>query len=281
VSATEQQPGAARARCDEQRESGFVPWEQILREAAHPAKKQRSTAHVLDMARSLLCVVVFALFVLTFIVQPFRIPSESMERTLLVGDFLLVNKAAYGPAGDWDWLMPYYQIRRGDIVVFHYPSDPGMHVVKRVIGVPGDDIRLQNGQVWVNSVPIAEPYVVYEPAYPDDFRDNFPSELYTDPGVNPQWWMEMRREMRNGDLVVPDGDYFVMGDNRNFSLDSRYWGYVTPDHIVGRPFVIYFSLREPSATDVAAVQDDRLGQKSAMDKLEDFARWDRFLRVVR
>ncbi|HEY6447321.1 MAG TPA: signal peptidase I [Acidobacteriaceae bacterium] len=281
MSATEQQPGAVRARWDENPETGVTPWEQILRESAYPRKKQRSTAHVLDMARSLLCVVVFALFVLTFIVQPFRIPSESMERTLLVGDFLLVNKAAYGPAGGWGWLMPYYEIRRGDIVVFHYRSDPGMHVVKRVIGVPGDHIRLQNGQVWVNNVPIEEPYVVYEPAYADDFRDNFPSELYTDPGVNPQWWMEMRREVRNGDLVVPEGDYFVMGDNRNFSLDSRYWGYVTPDHIVGRPFVIYFSLREPSATDVAAVQDDRLGQKSALDKLEDSARWDRFLRVVR
>ncbi|MGC2637404.1 MAG: signal peptidase I [Acidobacteriaceae bacterium] len=280
MSATEQQPGAVRGRWDEHPETGVTPWEQILRESAHP-KKQRSAAHVLDMARSLLCVVVFALFVLTFIVQPFRIPSESMERTLLVGDFLLVNKAAYGPAGDWGWLMPYYEIRRGDVVVFHYPSDPGMHVVKRVIGGPGDHIRLQNGQVWVNNVPIEEPYVVDEPAYADDFRDNFPSELYTDPGVNPQWWMEMRREVRNGDLVVPEGDYFVMGDNRNFSLDSRYWGYVTPDHIVGRPFVIYFSLREPSATDVAAVQDDRLGQKSAMDKLENFARWDRFLRVVR
>jgi signal peptidase I len=136
--------------------------------------------------------------------------------------------------------------------------------------------------VWVNDVEISEPYATYEPAYADDFRDNFPTQLYTDPGVNPQWWMEMRRDVRSGDLVVPDGDFFVMGDNRNFSDDSRYWGFVTQDHIVGRPFVIYFSLREPSATDVAAVPDDRLGQKTGpLARIEDFARWNRFLRVVR
>jgi signal peptidase I len=258
-----------------------VPWEQILRDSARRPAKPRAAPHVLEMARSLVSVVVFALFILTFIVQPFRIPSESMERTLLVGDFLLVNKGAYGPAGMWSWLLPYREISRGDIVVFHYPADPSMHVVKRVIGLPGDRIHLENSRVWVNDVEIEEPYVVYEPAYPDEFRDNFPTQLYTDPGVNPQWWMEMRREVRNGELVVPAGDYFVMGDNRNFSSDSRYWGFVTADHIVGRPFVIYFSLREPSATDVEQAPDDRLGQKSALEKMADFARWDRFLQVVR
>ena len=261
--------------------TGDVPWEQILRGSPRRPAKARSAPHVLEMARSLVSVVVFALFILTFIVQPFRIPSESMERTLLVGDFLLVNKAAYGPAGVWGWMLPYRTISRGDIVVFHYPPDPTMHVVKRVIGLPGDRIHLENSRVWVNDVEIEEPYVVYEPAYADDFRDNFPTELYTDPGVSPQWWMEMRRDVRNGDLVVPAGDYFVMGDNRNFSSDSRYWGFVTQDHIVGRPFVVYFSLREPSATDVAQAPDDRLGQKSALEKVQDFARWDRFLQVVR
>jgi signal peptidase I len=237
---------------------------------------------VLEMARSLISVVVVALFILTFIVQPFRIPSESMEHTLLVGDFLLVNKTSYAPAGIWQWVLPYHRIRRGDIVVFHFPLDPTLHVVKRVIGLPGDHIHLENAQVWVNGVPIQEPYVSYEPAYADEFRDNFPTELYSDPGVSPQWWMEMRRDVQSGDLVVPAGDYFVLGDNRNFSSDSRYWGFVTRDHIVGRPFIIYFSLREPSATDVAELPDDRLGQKSSpLDRIETFARWDRFMRVVR
>ena len=203
------------------------------------------------MTRSLLVVLTIALFILTFIVQPFRIPSESMERTLLVGDFLLVNKVAFAPAGHWGWLIPYHPIERGDVVVFHFPPDPPEHVVKRVIGVPGDHVHLQNGLAWVNGQPVDEPYAVFEPAYPDDFRDSFPTQLYTDPGVDPRWWMEMRREVREGDLVVPPDEYFVLGDNRNFSRDSRYWGFVPRDHIVGRPFVIYFSLREPSATDVA------------------------------
>lgn len=251
-------------------------------EPARHSKKHSGFPGVLEMARSLTTVLVIALFILTFIVQPFRIPSESMEHTLLVGDFLLVNKTSYAPAGVWQWVLPYHRIRRGDIVVFHFPQDPSLHVVKRVIGLPGDRVHLENSQVFVNGVAIPEPYVTYEPSYADDFRDNFPSELYSDPGVSPQWWMEMRRDVQDGNLVVPGGHYFVLGDNRNFSSDSRYWGFVTQDHIVGRPFVIYFSLREPSATDVAELPDDRLGQKSSpLDRIENFARWDRFMRVVR
>lgn len=237
---------------------------------------------LLEMARSLATVVTVALFILTFILQPFRIPSESMERTLLVGDFLLVNKAAYVEPGPWSWLMPYTGIRRGDIVVFHFPANPPEHVVKRVIGLPGDHVHLENGIAWVNGVELHEPYAVFEPAYEDNFRDNFPTQLYTDPGVDPQWWMQMRREVRNGDLVVPPGEYFVLGDNRNFSRDSRYWGFVPRQNIVGRPFVVYFSLREPSATDVQQDANDRLGQKSGLlGKLKQFARWDRFLRIIR
>ncbi|HEV2278954.1 MAG TPA: signal peptidase I [Acidobacteriaceae bacterium] len=251
------------------------------RSAPH-ARRTSHSSNLLEMVRSLLSVVIIALFILTFIVQPFRIPSESMERTLLVGDFLLVNKIAYAPSGIWKWLMPYRQIRRDDIVVFHYPVNPPEHVVKRVIGLPGDRVHLENGRVWVNGTELDEPYVVFEPAYADDFRDNFPSEMYTDPGVNPKWWIEMSHDIHGGDLVIPRGDYFVMGDNRNFSLDSRYWGFVTQDHIVGRPLLIYFSLREASATDVAQPLNDRLGQKrDLLSRIEDFARWDRFMQVVR
>jgi signal peptidase I len=236
----------------------------------------------MEITRSLLVVLVVALFILTFIVQPFRIPSESMERTLLVGDFLLVNKITFAPAGQWGWLLPYRDIETGDVVVFHFPPDPPEHVVKRVIGVPGDHIHLEDGLAWVNGRRLDEPWVVFEPAYPDDFRDSFPTQLYTDPGVDPRWWMEMRREVREGDLVVPDNEYFVLGDNRNFSRDSRYWGFVPRDHIVGRPFVIYFSLREASSTDFAQLPDDRLGQKNdPWNKIVDFARWNRFMRVVR
>lgn len=265
-------------------EAPAQPWVELLRapETAPRSGKPSGFPGVLEMARSLTTVVVVALFILTFIVQPFRIPSESMEHTLLVGDFLLVNKTSYAPTGIWGWVLPYHPIRRGDIVVFHFPPDPTLHVVKRVIGLPGDRVHLENSQVWVNGVAIQEPWVTYEPSFADDFRDNFPTQLFSDPGVSQQWWMEMRRDVQNGDLVVPAGHYFVLGDNRNFSSDSRYWGFVTQDHIVGRPFVIYFSLREPSATDVEEVPDDRLGQKSSpLDRLETFARWNRFMRVVR
>ncbi len=264
-----------------QEASGANPGEHA---AAAPARRRKVVLFpgALEMARSLFVVLVVAMFILTFIVQPFRIPSESMERTLLVGDFLLVNKMAFAPPGGWEWLLPYRTVQRGDIIVFHFPPDPPEHVVKRVIGLPGDHVHLEKGLAWVNGRRLDEPWVVFEPAYPDDFRDSFPTELYTDPGVDAHWWMQMRADVREGDLVVPQGYYFVLGDNRNFSRDSRYWGFVPRDDIVGRPFVIYFSLREPSATDVAQMADDRLGQKNDLwDRVVDLARWNRMMRIVR
>lgn len=248
---------------------------------------------LLESARSLAFLLVIAIFVITFIVQPFRIPSASMERTLLVGDFLLVNKAAYGPAGDFGWLLPYQNVKPGDIVVFYFPLDPSEHVVKRVIGVPGNQIHLKNGVVYRDGRALNEPYVLREPAWPDSFRDNFPTDTYSDPGVDVHWWEQMREDERGSDLVVPARDYFVLGDNRNDSRDSRYWGFVPRGNIVGRPFVIYFSLRGPSgdlpelpqhstvAPQVGGRQDDRLDHEGPLDRIVDFARWTRILRVVR
>jgi len=235
---------------------------------------------ILDTVRSLLSMIVIALFVLTFIVQPFRIPSESMEHTLLVGDFLLVNKTIYAPAGIWRWLLPYRGIQRGDIVVFHFPLDPPEHIVKRVIGVPGDHIHLHNGVVYINGQPLREPYAEYQVSYADNFRDQFPTLQYTDPGVDTNWWEEMRTDIRSGDLVVPEGRYFVLGDNRNHSRDSRYWGFVPRPNIVGRPFIIYFSLRQKPTTTVPDLPDDRLGHGDPINSIVGFARWDRMFRVV-
>lgn len=256
---------------------------------APAASPRRASAHhhaifpgPLDTVRSLLSILVIALFVLTFIVQPFRIPSESMERTLLVGDFLLVNKTIFAPSARWKWLLPYRPVERGDIVVFHFPIDLTDHVVKRVIGIPGDRVHLRDGLVYVNGQLLQEPYAVFEPAYPDNYRDNFPTRIYTDPGVDTRWWQQMRGEVQSGDLIVPAGQYFVMGDNRNHSRDSRYWGFVPREMIVGRPFVIYFSLRRPSTTDLPPPPDDKLGHdKDLLSRFFDFARWDRFLRVIR
>lgn len=244
----------------------------------------------LETVRSLLTILVIALFVLTFVLQPFRIPSESMERTLLVGDFLLVNKSVYGPPGFWSRLLPYRHVERGDIIVFHFPLDPPEHIVKRVVGIPGDRIHLRDGVLCRNGQAVTEPYVVYESANDDSFRDQFPTAAYTDPGVDAHWWAQMRARVTNGDVIVPAGQYFVMGDNRNHSRDSRYWGFVPRSAIVGRPFIIYFSLRQPSTTDlpelphVSALNtpSDKLGHDDdPINKVVDFARWERILRIVR
>ena len=238
--------------------------------------------NLLDTLRSLLSIIVIALFVLTFIAQPFRIPSESMERTLLVGDFLLVKKSIFSPPGHWGWLLPYQPVRRNDIIVFHFSLDPSDHLVKRVVGVPGDRIRLQDGVVYVNGKKQNETFAVFEETYPDNFRDQFPAAADTDPGVDVPWRIKLARDVHNGDLLVPAGSYFVLGDNRNHSRDSRYWGFVHPPSIVGRPFLIYFSLDEPSTTDATLLPDDRLGhEKSPLDSLVDFARWGRMFRIVR
>jgi signal peptidase I len=239
--------------------------------------------HLLDTLRSFLSVIVIALFVLTFIVQPFRIPSESMERTLLVGDFLLVNKMAESPSGNWwFWTLPRGEVRRGDIVVFHFPALPSEHLVKRVIGIPGDHIRLVDGVVYLNGHAQQEPYAIYRGSYPDSFRDQFPTGAYTDPGVDARWWLWVRHDLQNGELVVPANSYFVLGDNRNNSRDSRYWGFVPRANIVGRPLVIYFSIRGISPLDPTPLPGDRLSRgNSLLSALLDFARWDRMFQIVR
>ena len=130
--------------------------------------------NVLEHLQFSLVSLTIALFVITFMVQAFRIPSGSMEDTLLVGDYLLVDKTRFGPAGAWHFLLPYQAIRRGDILVFHYPEDTAQDFVKRVIGLPGDRIRLQDGRVYVDGRALAEPYAVFKEHFPDPFRDEFP-----------------------------------------------------------------------------------------------------------
>lgn len=251
---------------------------------AHPASRTALLRLHLptlpEALASLLRTVVVALFVLTFVMQPLLIPSESMERTLLVGDFLLFNKQVYAPSGPLARrLMPYRPIQRGDIIVFHHPKPPLL--VKRVIGMPGDRLRIEDGRVFVNGLPLDEPYAAFEPAPPSDFRDNFPARIYTDPQVDPEWWRRMQSLTRNGELEVPKGEYFVLGDNRNHSSDSRYWGFVPSQAIVARPLVIYFSVRRPSSTDIQQASNDRLGHDRELTEWLAFARWKRIFQVVR
>jgi len=200
---------------------------------------------ILTAIQSLLSVIVIATFVVTFLIQPFRIPTGSMVPTLNIGDFLLMNKQAFAPHGALDALLPSAPIHRGDVAVFHYPVDPAVIFVKRVVGLPGDRLRLRNGRLFINGRAVDEPYAFYNPAIPDSFRDNFPSQQALDGDVDPAWWRTLRRDVRDGELYVPPDRYFVMGDNRNDSEDSRYWGFVSRAALIGRPMVVYFSLGEP------------------------------------
>ncbi len=237
---------------------------------------------VLTLMQTTLTFLVGALFVLTFIAQPYRIPSGSMEETLQVGDFLLVNKVLFSTPGPWKHLLAYQPVKHDDIVVFHYPIDHSMHLVKRVIGVPGDRVRLQNGRVFVDERLQKEPFALYIPSYPSAFRDDFPTPTYTDPGVGIKWWTEMKQDMHDGELVIPPGKYFVLGDNRNDSLDSRYWGFVPRQNIVGEPFLIYFSVISEGRSEITGLASDRLAHEhSWWGNLAGFARWDRIFHVIR
>jgi len=226
--------------------------------------------------------VVVAIFAVTFLVQAFTIPSDSMEGTLLIGDYLLVDKLCFGEAGFWKHLLPYRKVQRGDIVAFHYPVNPLQHLVKRVVAVPGDRVRLVNKRVLVNGVALDEPYVQHISPAREPFRDDFPRTDIPDFRVTARWWSEMRKLVDDHELIVPEGNYFVMGDNRDESLDSRYWGFVPRENIIGRPLLIYWSAR--------GLNNDLPGSPSVGDRLYHLAyavthvfqitRWERTFRRV-
>lgn len=233
------------------------------------------------MVQSLLSIIVIVLFVITFIVQAFQIPSESMEKTLLVGDYLLVDKVHFGQSGISSWLMPNSDLKRGDIVVFHYPVDPLQHFVKRVIGLPGDHILLRNKTVFVNDEALPESYAMHEKGDHNLYRDNFPSDIDLTGQVDTQWRSNLQNHLKDGELVVPPDQYFVMGDNRDHSLDSRYWGFVPRANIVGRPLVIYLSLRERQDPAERDGNGKLFSSGRLLAHVWQFARWDRMFHLVR
>jgi signal peptidase I len=247
-----------------------------------PAVQRRVVSNfgsdVISSMQSLLGTIVIAIFVITFIVQAFQIPSESMENTLLVGDYLLVDKLCYGGRGPGDHILPYRKIQRGDVIVFHYPVDPKQHFVKRVIGVPGDRLRMVNKTVYINGKPLTEPYVRFIEPPSNLFRDNFPrTDMPVIYGMEGKWWLEMRKLVEDGELIVPQENYFVMGDNRDDSQDSRYWGFVPRENIIGRPLLIYWSVQTID-------QETAVGRAYrfayALTHLFQNTRWNRTLRLV-
>ena len=184
--------------------------------------------------------IILLLFGTTTLVQAFVIPTGSMEDTLLVGDHLLVDKLAFAPGGSVTKnLLPYSDVHRGDIIVFRYPIDIKQTFVKRVMGVAGDHIRLENKKVFLNGHELKEPYVVHKLDYMDSYRDNFPSDPNTP--LYPPAQVMLEQNVKAGEVIVPQGFYFAMGDNRDQSLDSRYWGFVPRENIIGKPLIIYWS----------------------------------------
>lgn len=253
--------------------------------AQPPARSAPDTepAHGPQGIQFIISVLVIVVFMITFVVQAFRVPSESMENTLLIGDFLLADKMHYADSGGvWHRLFPYRPIRRGDVVVFRYPVDPSQYFVKRVIGLPGDHIRLQNKMVFVNGSQLQESYVIHTMPNLNLYRDDFPLHDGMPPDVDRRWRRELNRHLDRGELVVPRGEYFVMGDNRDQSLDSRYWGFVPQGNIMGRPLVIYLSINDGSQAGTRAAGSDgkliKTGQVLA--HFLQMARWDRIFHRV-
>jgi signal peptidase I len=231
--------------------------------------------------QSFLNVLVIVIFVITFVVQAFRVPSESMENTLLVGDFILADKLHFGQDGGiWHTILPYRPIRRGDIVVFRYPVDPSQYFVKRVIGLPGDRIHLNGGTVYLNGKRQDESYVIHSFPYPNFYRDNFPTQGYMSPETDRKWRLQMLQHVKDGDLVVPPDSYFVMGDNRDRSLDSRYWGFVPRGNITARPLVIYMSVNERDDTNSTTPGGKLIHSGHTLAHFLQLARWGRMFRLV-
>lgn len=206
--------------------------------------KTKSTGR--EYYEALLIALIFVNFARIFVFQAFKIPSGSMEDNLKIGDHIIVNKFIYGPeAGSLAGLVPLRNVQRGDIIVFRYPEQPEIDFVKRVIGLPGDRVSIENRKVFVNGARLDEPYAVFVDArvYP---RSEYLPET-----------QRYRDQMKP--YLVPEGRYFVMGDNRDYSHDSRYWGTVPRTMIKGRAFMVYWSFdwqpAAPESTVAARVRE--------------------------
>ncbi len=276
---------------------------------ASEANEQRSET-TLEAVASLCSILAVYLFVIGFMFQNFDIPSGSMEKTLLVGDHLMVDRVTLAPATKWAPFVRYRPVRRGDVIVFMKPHTevPDMILVKRAIGVPGDRIHLHDGVVYLNGVAQTEPYALQPSAAQlISYRDDFPSDLVglrrsgTDDLAYRgdckdkaclesevidnrmiDWADELPQHIQNGDVVVPPGQVFAMGDNRTNSLDSRFWGFVPEGNILGRPLFVYWSYKTPDGEGDKTSMGDRI-RFMAHEALHFFSgtRWGRTFHVVR
>jgi signal peptidase I len=259
-----------------------VPKKEKIKEKIEQEKPRETTAEFLA---SMAGVLVTGLFIITFLLQAFEIPSSSMEDTLLIGDHVFVNREQFAPATHWlGPLLPYREIRRGDIVVFLSPEERGLFVVKRIIGIPGDRIHLRDGVVYRNGQKLDEPYAQHKMGDYNPYRDNFPavqpSDMY---GVrNEEWKAVLPSHLQGEDVVVPPNGFFAMGDNRDVSYDSRYWGFIPKQNVIGRPMFIYWSFTTPPNQYQMRSWGDRVGFLAhIIIHFFDETRWSRTLRIVR
>ena len=242
------------------------------------AQATNQTAHRHWIAEWAVSILIF-LFGTTTVLQAFVVPTGSMEGTMLVGDHLLVDRLAYSPSGPIArHLLPYKDVERGDVIVFRYPLDIRQAYVKRVIGVPGDRIHIQNKVVYLNGKPLTEPYKILIPQQSSAYLNNFPQT--PDIRIDYRGMNMLHNHVINGELVVPEGQYFAMGDNRDNSADSRFWGLVPRANIIGQPTMIWWSYDAPTEQ----LADGNIH----FDHLTDMAlhfftktRWARTFRLIR
>ena len=236
--------------------------------AAEPVPFRKSTLR--EYFESIVIAVILALFIRTFVVQAFKIPTGSMENNLLIGDHLLVNKFVFGPTttGLERVLLPMGTIHRGDVIVFKYPEEPERDFIKRVIGLPGETIEMKAKKIYINGEPLDEPYV------------HFLEPPSNETSIHEVTSVDVRE--RYGPVTVPPDQYFVMGDNRDNSQDSRYWGFLQRDYVKGKALIIYWSFEAERAdyeTEGAGATMKALA--SVFIHFFTRTRWDRMLHQIR
>ena len=267
-----------------------------LKSAAAPEPAHEEAETALESLASICTVLAVGLFVMTFIFQNFEIPSASMEKTLLIGDHVLVDRISLAPPAHWAPFVHHRDVQRGDVIVFlkPHPETPDLYLVKRCIGIPGDHIHLEHGVVYLNGVAQNEPHAQMprDDGDPNDayipYRDDFPRvdlvgiEQAASENHAAYWAIDLPNHIQNGDLVVPEGSVFAMGDNRTQSLDGRYWGFVPRENIVGRPMFVYWSFETPSDQINKTGIGDRIAfMGHVLIHIFDETRWNRTLHIVR
>jgi signal peptidase I len=256
-------------------------------QAAGQPKSAEPQETPLEALASICTVLVVGLFVMGFIFQNFEIPSASMVSTLLIGDHVVVDRTTLAPPTKWAPFVHYRPVQRGDVIVFLKPNPetPDLILVKRAIGVPGDHIHLQHGVVYLNGVAQNEPYAAMpsEDHPYSSYRDEFPAITPSpEEQVTELWRQTLPSAVQGGDIIVPPGKVFAMGDNRVESLDSRFWGFVPQENIMGRPMFVYWSFQTPADQEDKSSMGERIGfMFHVLIHIFDQTRWSRTFHVIR